>query len=90
MNDLITFRISAVNFIYGDNGELFDIDLNFDTRDPRQEVFTNGRMTISTEEYFAANGLNELGDKVKTMYIARILGEGTEEDIEEIAKIDEE
>ncbi|MEY8748938.1 hypothetical protein [Alkalicoccobacillus gibsonii] len=84
MENLITFRISGVNFLYGNDGDLEEIDLNFDTRDPLNAIFTNGRVSITPDEYFMANGLTELAGKVKNMYVARILGD--EEAVEEEAE----
>ncbi|MFK3938950.1 hypothetical protein ACI2JA_15730 [Alkalihalobacillus sp. NPDC078783] len=77
----ITYRVTNVNFQYDENGENQKVELNFSTTDPERQIYMNGQVPISTDEYFQAGSLSAMSDIVKEKVLQR-LTETDEESLE--------
>jgi hypothetical protein len=71
MDEKIKVRITGVNFDYNDEGEMNKVNVNFTLSDPLQQMYGNGTLPVSGEDY-ANSTIASLGSLVADKLIARL------------------
>ncbi|MDQ0208942.1 hypothetical protein [Alkalicoccobacillus murimartini] len=79
---MIKIRITGTVFRYDESGTMSIVELTYSTTDPKQQIYANGQIPITTAEFFQASGLDSMSDMVKAKLIER-LEETEEEPIEQ-------
>lgn len=62
---LRSFRIRTVDFIYGENDTVKEVDIRFDSNESTGE-YLNGNIKISFEDYTATTTMKELEELAKS------------------------
>ncbi|MBG9785634.1 hypothetical protein [Shouchella lehensis] len=68
----LDLRVSGVDFTYNQEEDVDVVRLRFSVTDPVGDINANGRVAVTTEEYFNAQGFTALADLARKKLVARL------------------
>lgn len=76
----LDLRVNGVDFTYDSEQGVDVVRVRFTVTDPQGEINANGRVAVTTDEYFSAQGFVALAELARTKLVGRL--EGPTEEVE--------